>query len=107
MPIPKEDIEIDTFRASGPGGQKKNVTESAVRVRHLPTGIIVIATESRSQHKNKAAALEELEQRLAARNRRPKRRVGTKPTRGAKERRLESKREHAEKKKRRGPVEED
>ncbi|QVL31923.1 peptide chain release factor-like protein [Telmatocola sphagniphila] len=49
--------EIDTYRASGPGGQKRNKTSSAVRLRHLPSGLIVIAEESRSQHENKAKAL--------------------------------------------------
>src|SRR5437016_12011337 len=49
--------EVDTYRASGPGGQKRNKTSSAVRLRHPPTGLIVIAEESRSQHENKARAL--------------------------------------------------
>lgn len=49
--------EVDTYRASGPGGQKRNKTSSAVRLRHPPTGFIVIAEESRSQHENKAKAL--------------------------------------------------
>jgi hypothetical protein len=49
--------EIDTYRASGPGGQKRNKTSSAVRLRHSPSGLIVIAEESRSQHENKARAL--------------------------------------------------
>lgn len=48
---------MDTYRASGPGGQKRNKTSSAVRLRHRPTGLIVIAEESRSQHENKAKAL--------------------------------------------------
>lgn len=48
---------VDTYRASGPGGQKRNKTSSAVRLRHLPTGVLVIAEESRSQHENKAKAL--------------------------------------------------
>ncbi len=52
--------EVDTYRASGPGGQKRNKTSSAVRLRHLPTGLIVIAEESRSQHDNKAKALKRL-----------------------------------------------
>ena len=49
--------DVDTYRASGPGGQKRNKTSSAVRLRHGPTGLIVIAEESRSQHENKAKAL--------------------------------------------------
>ena len=56
--------EVDTYRASGPGGQKRNKTSSAVRLRHLPTGLLVIAEESRSQHENKAAALRRLWQGL-------------------------------------------
>jgi hypothetical protein len=54
--------EVDTYRASGPGGQKRNKTSSAVRVRHRPSGLIVIAEESRSQHENKAKALQRLRQ---------------------------------------------
>src|SRR5271163_1618507 len=52
--------DVDTYRASGPGGQKRNKTSSAVRLRHAPTGLIVIAEESRSQHENKAKALKRL-----------------------------------------------
>src|SRR3954468_11962073 len=52
--------EVDTYRASGPGGQKRNKTSSAVRLRHPPTGLLVIAEESRSQHENKAKALTRL-----------------------------------------------
>src|SRR5436305_8757103 len=55
---------VDTYRASGPGGQKRNKTSSAVRVRHLPTGLIVIAEESRSQHENRTRGLRRLRQAL-------------------------------------------
>jgi hypothetical protein len=55
---------VDTYRASGPGGQKRNKTSSAVRLRHLPTGLLVIAEESRSQHENRARALRRLRQAL-------------------------------------------
>jgi hypothetical protein len=56
--------DVDTYRASGPGGQKRNKTSSAVRLRHGPTGLIVIAEESRSQHENRARALRRLRQAL-------------------------------------------
>jgi hypothetical protein len=54
--------DVDTYRASGPGGQKRNKTSSAVRIRHAPSGLIVIAEESRSQHENRARALRRLRQ---------------------------------------------
>ena len=63
--------DVDTYRASGPGGQKRNKTESAVRLRHRPSGIIVIAEESRSQPENKARALRRLRKAMALRLRRP------------------------------------
>ena len=63
--------EVDTLRASGPGGQKRNKTESAVRIRHKPSGIIVIANESRSQHENRAVALKRLQKALALKVRGP------------------------------------
>jgi hypothetical protein len=56
--------EVDTYRASGPGGQKRNKTSSAVRLRHLPSGLMTIAEESRSQHQNRAKALKRLRQAL-------------------------------------------
>src|SRR5947209_16158210 len=55
---------VDTYRASGPGGQKRNKTSSAVRLRHGPSGLVVIAEESRSQHENKAKALRRLRQAI-------------------------------------------
>jgi hypothetical protein len=57
--------EIDFYRASGPGGQKRNKTSSAVRLRHGPTALIVTAVESRSQHENKGRALRRLRQAIA------------------------------------------
>ncbi len=63
--------DVDTYRASGPGGQKRNKTSSAVRLRHLPSGLIVIAEESRSQHENKAKALRRLRQALFLKLRKP------------------------------------
>ena len=56
--------QVDISRGSGPGGQKRNKTSSAVRIRHPPTGLIVIAEESRSQHENRARALRRLRQAL-------------------------------------------
>jgi hypothetical protein len=55
---------VDTYRASGPGGQKRNKTSSAVRLRHGPSGLRVIAEESRSQHENRARALRRLREAL-------------------------------------------
>lgn len=63
--------EVDTYRASGPGGQKRNKTSSAVRLRHGPSGLSVIAEESRSQHENRARALRRLRQALYLRLREP------------------------------------
>jgi protein subunit release factor B len=91
-PIPENELEFTFFRSSGPGGQKKNTTDSSVRLRHLPTGIVVIATESRSQLRNKQAALIELERRIERRNRRRKPRVPTKPSKAAKQKRITHKR---------------
>jgi len=56
---------VDVYRASGPGGQKRNKTSSAVRLRHEPTGLIVTAVESRSQHENRQRALRRLRQAIA------------------------------------------
>lgn len=59
-PLDQRDVEFETTRAGGPGGQHQNTTESAVRAMHRPTGFSVVAREERSQHRNKAIAMERL-----------------------------------------------
>jgi len=93
-----KDIRIDYFRASGPGGQHRNKSETGVRLTHLPSGIVVTATESRSRHQNLRHAFARLEAKLAARNRIATPRVATRPGRAAVERRLEEKRRQSQRK---------
>src|SRR6476620_4096446 len=82
---------VETFRSSGPGGQHVNKTESAVRLKHLPSGVVVTAREQRSQHQNKAACLSKLRERIAKLNHRAKKRVPTRVPASAKNRTLEEK----------------
>ena len=83
--------EVSTFVGGGPGGQHRNKTASAVRIVHGPTGLTVTATERRSQAQNRATALERLRAALSVLTRVQRPRRATRPSRGAKERRLEAK----------------
>jgi protein subunit release factor B len=85
------ECEVDTFRASGPGGQHVNKTESAVRLRHLPSGVVVTSQSDRSQHRNKAICLHRLREKIERLNYRPAKRVPTRISRGAKDRVLQEK----------------
>jgi len=79
LPDSDEDLlrecEVETFRSSGPGGQHVNKTESAVRLRHKPSGVVVTSQEERSQHRNKQMCLEKLRQKIEKLNYRPAKRV--------------------------------
>lgn len=82
---------MDTFRSSGPGGQHVNKTESAVRLKHLPSGVVVTSRVERSQHQNKAHCLRKLREKIEKLNHRPAARVPTRLPRSAKVRTLEEK----------------
>jgi protein subunit release factor B len=100
LPESDEDLlrecAVETFRASGPGGQHVNKTDSGVRLRHLPTGLVVTCREERSQHRNKATCLRKLRARVARLNHRPAPRVPTRVPASAKRRTLEAKARRAQ-----------
>jgi len=95
LPESDEDLlrecEVDTFRSSGPGGQHVNKTESAVRLTHLPSGVVVTSQQERSQHRNKQLCLEKLREKVAKLNYHPAKRVPTRVPRSVKNRTLEEK----------------
>ncbi|MHB1846228.1 MAG: peptide chain release factor-like protein [Deltaproteobacteria bacterium] len=95
----------DVFVGGGPGGQHRNKTASGIRLHHDATGLVVSATERRSQGQNRAAALDRLRRSLAALSHVPAPRRPTRPSRGAKERRLAEKRRRGERKSMRRPAE--
>lgn len=86
----------EAFHASGPGGQGVNTSDSAVRMRHVPTGIVVVSREQRSQLQNRAACVRKIREQLRIRARRPKVRKATKPSKAARQRRLDAKRRRSD-----------
>ena len=100
----EREVLVDVFRASGAGGQHVNKTESALRLTHPPSGVVVIAQDSPSQHRNREIAYERLIARLVRLNHVPKKRLPTKPSKAAKKRRLETKKQIGQKKQARGRV---
>lgn len=96
--ILKHQVTLETYRSRGPGGQRKNKVETAVRLKHLPSGITVIATEHRSQAENRKLAFERLRERLIKLNQPRRRRIPTAVSLSVLERRKEKKRTHSKKK---------
>lgn len=92
------ETEITHFKGSGPGGQNRNKRMTGVRVVHLPTQIVAVATERRSQSQNLAAALERLDEKLRQHFFRPKKRAKSLLNKSSREKRLTSKRNVASKK---------
>ena len=103
----EREVEVQVFRASGPGGQHVNKTESALRLKHLPSGVVVTSQDSPSQHRNRDTAFERLIEKLKRLNHVPRKRVATRPTRASKERRLGAKKDTGAKKQARGRVRND
>lgn len=102
-----QECVAEAFHASGPGGQGVNTADSAVRMRHVPTGIVVVSRESRSQYRNRQICLRKIHEELLRRAIPPTTRHKTRPTRSSVERRLSDKRHNAETKRlRRRPDEE-
>ena len=89
----ERDCDVEFFIASGPGGQHRNKVETGVRLVHRPSGIMVTATERRSQHANREAAFERMEARLLDLQRVVPPRRATRPRAGSRLRRLEAKRQ--------------
>ena len=102
------DCEVEAFHASGPGGQCVNTADSAVRMRHVPTGIVVVSRESRSQFRNRQLCLQKLRHKFELLSIPPKQRRATKPTKGSQQRRLNEKKARSEvKRARRRPLDDD
>jgi len=103
----EREVIVEAYRSGGPGGQHRNVTDSAVRLRHLPSGVRVTASDSRSQARNKDIAFARLIERLRKLNRVRKPRVPTRATKSSIERRIHEKKQHQQAKRRRGSIDHD
>ena len=103
----EREVIVEAYRSGGPGGQHRNVTDSAVRLRHLPSGVRVTAADSRSQARNKDTAFARLIERLRELNHVRKPRVPTRATKSSVERRIHEKKQHQRAKRRRGSVDQD
>jgi protein subunit release factor A len=100
----EREVVVEVFRASGPGGQHVNKTQSALRLTHLPSGVVVMSQDSPSQFRNRETAFKRLIERLKRLNHVPKKRVATKPSFGARQRRIETKKLRASTKRTRARV---
>lgn len=89
--IKESDLEVTFVKGSGPGGQHRNKRETGVRILHIPTGIVVSASERRSQADNKKTALHRLLLALQLRQRKRKKRIATKASKASREQRLRDK----------------
>jgi ribosome-associated protein len=103
----EREVEVETFRASGPGGQHVNKTQSALRLVHPPSGVVVMSQDSPSQWRNRETAFERLAVQLRRLNHVPKKRVATKPTAASRKRRIEAKKLTGRRKRMRGRVSHD
>jgi protein subunit release factor B len=107
-PTDRESLErhcdLEFFVAGGPGGQHRNKVETGVRLTHRPTGLVMTATERRSQSANREAAYERMAEKLEKLQRPRKPRKATKPTAESKRKRVEGKRKRSERKRARGKL---
>lgn len=92
------ECRVDTFRSGGPGGQHQNTTDSGVRMTHLPSGLVAMSRQHRSQQLNRSACLARIRELAERHNRRKRPRIATRMSKAAKQRRVEAKQRRSEKK---------